>query len=293
MATVFLTGGTGFLGSRVCRALQGHHYSIVLLNRSGSASPDGALDRVTADLLEPAKYRDALRRADVVVHLAAATGKATAREHFRVNAEGTEVLVDECRRAGVQRLLFTSTIAVKFPDTTSYDYARAKTRAEAAIRSSGLRFTIIRPTIVLGRGSSTQAGLERLAALPVVPVFGDGRALVQPIFVDDVVDFIVAVLEADRFHNETLEVGGPAVLTIEELLRTIRQARKGTRGPLVHIPLGFVLTSLKAAQSIGLAGLLPVSAGQLSSFRYDGTIEPNPLYESHRAALADVARMLA
>src|SRR5262245_34060209 len=203
MAAVFLTGGTGFLGSRVCRVLQHRQHAVSCLTRSAGRLPPG-VEPVRADLLEPAGYREALRRADVVVHLAAATGKASERDHFRVNAEGTEALVEECRRAGVARLLFTSSIAVRFPDIRSYAYARAKTRAEDAIRASGLRFTIVRPTIVLGPGSPTQAGLERLALLPVVLVFGDGRARVQPIFVDDLVEFLVALVEQDRFQGETL-----------------------------------------------------------------------------------------
>ena len=291
MATVFLTGGTGFLGSRVCRALRQQQHSVLFLTRSGSA-PDGVAV-VASDLLEPDKYRDALKTADVVVHLAAVTGKAPARDHERGNVQGTETLVDECRRCGVRRFLFTSTIAAKFPDNTWYEYARAKMRAEDAIRASGVPFTILRPTIVLGRGSATLASLERLARLPIIPVFGDGRARVQPIFVDDVVAFIVAVLEQDRFRGETLELGGPAVLTIEELLQHIRQARMGRRGRAVHIPLGLALASLKTAQSIGLAGLLPLSVGQLSPFRFDSTINANPLHDSRRAALTGLEQMIA
>ena len=291
MATVFLTGGTGFLGSRVCRALRQRQHSILFLTRSGSA-PAGA-EVVSGDLLEPDTYRGALRTADVVVHLAAVTGKATARDHDRVNAQGTGTLVDESRRCGVRRFLFTSTIAAKFPDRAWYDYARAKRRAEDAIRASGVPFTILRPTIVLGPGSATLASLERLARLPIIPVFGDGCARVQPIFVDDVVAFVVDVLEQDRFRGETLELGGPVVLTIEELLQHIRQARTGRRGRAVHIPLGLVLASLKTAQSIGLAGVLPLSVGQLSPFRFDSTIDANPLHDSRRAALTGLPQMLA
>lgn len=291
MATVFLTGGSGFLGSRVCRALRQQQHSILFLTRSPTA-PDG-VEVVTADLLDAAAYRAALQRADVVVHLAALTGKAPARDHDRVNARGTATLVDESRRCGIRRFLFTSTIAAKFPDTTWYDYARSKRRAEAAIRASGVPFTILRPTIVLGPGSATLASLDRLARLPLIPVFGDGRARVQPIFVDDVAAFVAAVLAEDRFRGETLEVGGPAVVTIEELLRLIRQARTGSRGRVVHIPLGVALASLKTAQSIGLAGVLPLSAGQLSPFRFDSTIDANPLYDSRRAALTGLAEMIA
>jgi NADH dehydrogenase len=164
--------------------------------------------------------------------------------------------------------------------------------AEEAVRRSALRFTIIRPTIILGQGSAILSSLEMLASLPVILVFGNGKAMVQPIFVDDLVEFIMTVLEEDRFQGETLELGGPVALPIEEILQKIRHARKGSSGRLVHIPLGLLLAPLKAAESIGLGGLVPVSVGQLASFRYHGTIASNGLYESRRAALRDVPQML-
>jgi NADH dehydrogenase len=273
--------------------------STILLDRSGSAGRrvqgadrDG-IEIVAADLLDGPRYRDALSSADVVLHLAALTGRASKQDHFRVNAIGTETLVDQCRRAGVQRILFASTIAVKFPDKKRYYYAQAKLRAEEAVRASTLRFAIIRPTIILGQGSAILTALEKLANFPLIPVFGNGKAMVQPIFVDDLVQFIMTILDEDRFHGETLEFGGPAALTIEELLQKIRFARKGSRGHPVHIPLSLLLGPLKAAEAIGLGGVLPVSVGQLSSFRYNGTIESNGLYENRRAVLRDVPQMLA
>jgi NADH dehydrogenase len=196
----------------------------------------------------------------------------------------------------VQRILFISSIATKFPDKSRYYYALAKLRAEEAVRNSGLRFTIIRPTMILGPGSPILSALEKLATLPVIPIFGNGRALVQPIYVDDLVEYIIEVLVHDRFRNETLELGGPATLSMEELLQTIRQARKpdnGSKGPSFHIPLGLLLPLLGTAESAGLGSLLPFSVGQLSSFRYDGTIEPNGLYENRRKSLRNVHEMLA
>ena len=140
------------------------------------------------------------------------------------------------------------------------------------------------------------SALEKLATLPLIPIFGNGRALVQPIYVDDLAEYILEILEQDRFLNETLELGGPATLTIEDLLQQIRRVRKGTVGPngaSVHIPLGLLLPPLHAAESLGLGRLLPLSVGQLSSFRYDGTIEANALHENRRGKLRNVQEMLA
>jgi nucleoside-diphosphate-sugar epimerase len=299
---VFLTGGTGFLGSRVLPALRRRGFHVVALDRSGRLRAQLGRERVNvdrveiviADLMEPERYREALGPTDVVMHLAAQTGRATAEEHIRVNAQGTEALLDECRRAGVAKILFVSSIAAKFPDTRRYPYALAKVRAEAAVRASRLLFTIVRPTIIIGPGSPVLAALENLATLPVIPVFGDGRALVQPVYVDDLAEDLVAIVEHDRFRGETLELGGPTKLTIQELLHAIRRARTGGNGGrALHIPLGVLMPPLQIAESLGLGGLLPINVGQLSSFRFDGTVQSNSLRDSRRTALRSLQEMLS
>jgi nucleoside-diphosphate-sugar epimerase len=294
---VFVTGGGGFVGSRLLPALRRREHSIIALDRSGSIRREtpGSADFqvVIGDLLDPAKYRGSLAASDIVLHLAASTGRATQEEHFRVNTIGTELLLEECQRAGVRKFLFVSSIAAAFPDTTHYYYAQAKVRAEEAVRRSTLRFAILRPTMVLGRGSPILSALEKLAVMPIIPVFGSGRTKVQPVYVEDLVEFILTVIDKDMFSNQTFEVGGPDVLTMEELLQSIRQARRGSDGAVVHVPFGLLLPALKAAEAGGLGRLLPLSVGQLSSFRYDGTVAPNPLYESRRKDSVDVRQMLS
>src|SRR5262245_28486315 len=298
MSRIFLTGASGFVGSRLLAAFRNRKDSIVVLDRSGSIreklrpSQPNRIETVAADLLQPELYDEALATTDVVMHLAALTGRGTEQEHLRINATGTDVLLQQCRRSGVKKILFVSSIAVKFPDRTGYYYAQAKARAEDAVRGSSLRFTIVRPTIILGPGSPILAALERLSVMPVIPIFGDGHVRVQPIYVDDLVEFILMILQRDLFCGETLELGGPAALTIEELLQQIRRMRKGSRGFSVHVPLHLLKIALQAADIAGLQRFLPVSPGQLSSFRFDGTIQSNPVYESRRSTLRDVQQML-
>jgi NADH dehydrogenase len=284
MRRVFVTGGSGFIGSRLLRALVQHGYSVAALDRSGRIRERAGLSPpsrvVPGDLLEPETYRAALASADVVVHLAASTGRASSEEHQRTIALGTESLLRECGAAGVQRLLFVSSIATTFEDQSGYPYAQAKVRAERAVATSGVPHLILRPAMVLGPGSPILEALSTLATLPLIPVFGDGRTPVQPVFVDDVVAFILTVLEGDLFANQIVEIGGPETVPIEELLQVIRVARTGRRGPVCHIPLGWLLPALGAAEAVGMGRVLPMTRGQLATFRFPGTAAENPLVEA-------------
>jgi NADH dehydrogenase len=291
---LFVTGGAGFVGRRLLAELHASGRSVVALDRSGSLSRPGERVRVVrGHLLDPASYRDHLQSCDTVLHLAAATGRASAREHFEINVGGTEMLLAASREAGVSRFLFVSSIATTFPDQRDYHYARAKARAEDAVRRSTMRVAILRPTMILGAGAPLLAPLEKLALLPWIVVPGDGRARVQPVHVDDVVRAILAVVGDDRFDGETIEIGGPEAVTIEELLRRLRRARTGRDGRVLHVPLSLLRLPLRAAERAGLARLLPVTAGQLASFRWDGVAVANPVQAAIGPELAGLDAMIA
>lgn len=294
---IFVTGGSGFVGSRLLEALGRLGRPISVLDRSGSSqgrSSDATpFDVVAGNLLEPSSYSEALRAAHTVIHLAALTGRASRKEHFRVNAEGTETLLKQCRDAGVRRVLFVSSIAVTFADLAHYHYAQAKVRAEEAVRRSGLSFAILRPTMIFGQGSAVLGRLSALATLPVVPVFGTGRPVVQPIHVDDVVAAIVTILEHDMFSGETFEIGGPTALPIEELLLAIRGRRSDATSRTVHVPMGLALPPLRVAAALRVERWLPVTAGQMASFRFNGTAAPKALLDQRRPALRSLEEMLA
>jgi len=297
VSRILVTGGSGFVGRRLIPALQDAGHSLAALTRTGSLDPRLAdqtrLRVVDGDLLEPATYREALSTADLVVHLAAATGRASNADLIRVNAVGTEVLVDACRQARVSRLLFISSVAASFPADAHYPYAAAKRRAETAVQRSGLAFAILRPTMIFGPGSPVLAGLERMALLPVIPVFGSGRTLVQPVHVDDVVRFMVRVIDDNLFTDAVVDIGGREAVSIEELLQRIRTARRGRRGPVVHVPIGLVQGPLRVLEAVGAGGLLPLRAGQLASFRFPGTVTANPLQDRLQPTLLGVSDMLA
>ena len=291
--TIFVTGGSGFVGRTLLAALQPLGRPVIALARRDMPQTAGANTTVIhGDLLDPTTYADALRSCEVVVHLAAATGRASAEDHLRVNAHGTSVLLEACRKAGVPKVLFVSSIATTFPDKTGYHYALAKCLAEEAVSRSGLRFAILRPTVILGPGAPVLGSLEKLALLPFIVMPGAGRVRVQPIHVSDVARCITETIRQDLFTNATVEIGGPETLTMEALLQHIRIARTGGSGRVVHVPLAVLRIPLRMAEAIGLGKLLPISAGQLSSFRFDGVAAGHPLHARLGPSLIGIAEMV-
>jgi len=297
---IFLTGASGYVGRHLLEALLRHHSCrVVALAREPGRLPVTPRDApdlevVQGGLGEPATYAEALRGCTGVVHLAATTGKARKRAHRRTNVEGTRQLLIAAKQACVAGFLHVSTIAAAFPDKTGYHYARTKEQAEQLVAQAGLPYTILRPTMVFGPGAPVLAGLRKLADAPFGPIaFGSGTVRVQPVFVQDLVDVILAVLDAPRFQGETIEVGGPETMTIEELLLRLRGrgVPDGTRRAR-HLPLRPIRALLRLLEA-PLLPFLPLTAGQLATFANDGTAAPHPFTARRRRSLRDLDAMTA
>lgn len=291
--SIFLTGATGFLGARVlARLAEDSARTVVCLIRGTPPSGQPANVRfVRGDLLDPGGYVLELAGCDTVLHLAAATGKLEPSEYMRANRDGTEALLRAAKQAGVQRFLFASTIAVKFRDQSRYHYAQSKQQAEALVARSDRRWTIFRPTMIFGNRSPVQQGLARLASLPVVPVFGDGRALVQPVFVDDVADCLAALCDDRNLDGRIIEIGGPDALSVEDLLLRIRRKLGKGGAPVLHLPASPISVCLGWLEGF-LRPLLPVTAGQLCSLTNDGTIATDSWVTARQTRMKGIDEML-
>jgi NADH dehydrogenase len=295
---LFITGATGFVGRSLLRRLVETGSSVeevYCLVRPGRRPPDPSpkarfdLRIVSGSLDAPASYESALERCDTVVHLAAATGKASPDEYFRVNTEGTRSLLQASRRTAPQ-FLFVSTIAARYADKTSYHYARSKEEAEALVRTSGLRYTIARPTIVLGPGSPIGRMLGALGSSPFIPLPGNGQCRVQPIHVDDLADVLIAIAERGMRHEE-IEIGGPEVSTLESLVARVRPVAGKPQPRVVHLPLRPLVGLLGTLEKV-IPSLLPVTAGQLSLFSNDGAARPDPFVNDRLPRFRGIDDML-
>ena len=145
--------------------------------------------------------------------------------------------------------------------------------------------------MIFGKGSPVLAGLSRLAALPMVPIFGDGLTPVQPILADDLAASLVAALEDESLIGRTLEIGGPDVVSIENLLLRIRMSADKGSAPVVHLSARPIAACLGWVEP-WLRAVLPLTAGQLASFTNSGTISPDPWVEARQVGMKHVDEML-
>jgi NADH dehydrogenase len=298
MKTLFITGASGFIGRHLLAKLNHKTFDMIYcLSRTGElpsldlfAHPN--IRVIKGDLFDADAYADSLALSDIVLHLAAVTGKATPEEYFAVNAAGTESLVNQCERLAVKNFLYVSTIAVKYPDISRYYYAQSKKAGEDAVKRSSLSFSIARPTIVIGNDGPIWLNLAKLAKAPFPFIFGDGKTKIQPIYVDDLAKCLLFVLNNGLFSNETYELGGPAIITFENFIKLLRLKYREKESSLIHVPAHHLLQVLDPLERY-FHSFLPINTGQLSPFIYDSNIKSNSLHKRFASSMSSPEEMIS
>ncbi len=241
--TVALAGGSGFIGRAIARRmLASGGIKVRVLSRNpekARARRDLAgVEFVRADIGQPASLKDALQGANTIVDAIQFDGYPVENPRRgltfeRIDYGGTVTLIDAAKQAGVDQFIYISGAAAD--ENSAHPGFRAKGRAERAIRESGLTWTIFRPSLVYGPEDKVVNGLARaLRFAPVFGVPGTGRQKVQPVLVDDLAACVMLAVSG-RGRNATYEIGGPDLMTFDEMMRIIMDA-SGHRRPLFHIP---------------------------------------------------------
>jgi uncharacterized protein YbjT (DUF2867 family) len=114
---------------------------------------------------------------------------------------------------------------------------------------------------------------------------------VQPILHEDVAKAIADVIDDTSTIGAEIDLGGPDVMSFDDLMRKMREAAGRKPGPLVHIPIGITSALLALLEPL-LLSVLPVTAGQLYAFRYDSTAASTPFLDSRLPSFANLGRML-
>jgi uncharacterized protein YbjT (DUF2867 family) len=260
---ILVTGGTGFVGSRVVHALRAEDRAVRCLvrkpERAGALRAWGC-ELAQGDVTDPASLRHAAADCSAVVHLVSIiTGPRSAFE--RVMVQGTRDLVAAAKEAGVHRFVLMSALGVSAESRNLVPYYWAKWEMEQTVQGSGLEHVIFRPSFVFGRdGGVLPTFVRQVRWSPVVPVVGDGERRLQPIWVDDVAAFFARAIGLDAAANRTFELGGPESLTWNELYARIARVL-GKRRAQLHLPVSMVRAGAAVAEHLPKA---PITRDQLT-----------------------------
>src|SRR5215217_935090 len=218
---VFITGGTGFVGGFIRAALGERPIRLLVRNEAAARKKlNETVELVEGDVTRPETLRGVMDGCDAVIHLVAIITEAGGATFDGVIRGGTEHVVAEARRTGIERIVHMSAMGAL--NDCGYPYLKAKWDSEQIVRDSGLGWTIFRPSVIFGPGDGFISVLANLVnRAPVVPIAGSGQSKFQPISAKDVALAFERTLSDTATNGQTYELGGPEILTYEQLIDTI------------------------------------------------------------------------
>lgn len=271
LITVF--GGSGFVGRHVVRALAKRDYRIRVAVRrpelAGYLQPLGRVGQVhtvQANIRNPASIKAAMRDAAIVVNLVGILSEGGKQSFDAVQAEGAGAIAQAAAEIGA-RLVHVSAIGADANSESGY--SRAKAKGEANVLAAVPSASILRPSLVFGPEDSLTnrfASLARMA--PVMPVFGAGTKM-QPVFVGDVAQAVADAAEGKTKPGAVYELGGPEVLTMQEIveivLKTIERERM-----ILPVPMG--IAKLKSYFLQFAPGDFKLTPDQVAMLKVDNVV---------------------
>lgn len=227
---VLLTGASGFIGRNVASALAAAGHRLKPASRRHGI--DYCRMQAVADWLPH------LAGVDAVINSVGIIGESGSQRFEPLHRTAPSALFRACAQAGIRRVLQISALGA---DASAFSaYHLSKRAADDCLRSLDLDWFVLRPSLIYGRGGKSADLFMRLAALPLIPVIGDGQQALQPVHISDVVATVLQSLTTST-TRQTLDVVGNEAITFADWLQSMRQAQGLPRAGMFHIPLPLAL----------------------------------------------------
>ncbi len=265
---IFITGGTGFVGSNMLKALGDRPVRVLVRNKAKSGiTPSATVEVVEGDVTKPETLKGAMDGCEAVIHLVAIIAEEGKRTFDLLIRQATVNVVEEAKRAGVKRFLHMSAMGTRHDP--NYGYFEAKWQAEQAVINSGIPWTIYRPSVIFGPGDefiNTLATLVKYA--PVIPVVGTGESKFQPVNVREVAQCFLRGLDDPSTAGHIYDIGGGKTYTYKQLLQAIAN-QLGVKKPMAKVPVGLMKPVVKLSAPLPKSLRPPVTSEQLKMLSID------------------------
>ena len=293
IVTVF--GGSGFVGRHLVKALAKNGWRV----RVASRRPDlafhlqpsgkvGQIHAVQANSRYPESIAAALRGSDAVINLVGILAASGQQTFDAVQAQGAKFVAEAAAQAGITSFVHMSAIGAD--DQSNSGYGRSKRLGETYVQTLLPNAKIARASIIFG---PEDGFFNRFAALarisPFLPLIGGGKTLFQPVYVADVAEGLVRLLEGAGSAGQIYEFGGPDVLSFKQILSMICKITGRSRF-MINIPFAaahYLALGTEIAETVSL-GLLPsilrMTRDQVELLKQDNLVSPEAI--QHKLTLA-------
>ena len=247
MSTCLVTGATGYVGGRLVPQLLARGHRVRVLARHPERLRDRPwfddIDVIAGDATDPGSMHEAMAGIDVSYYLLHSIQEgAGLEESERAMAQ---VFADAAAAAGVQRIVYLGGLAPEIPAAQMSPHMRSRVEVGAVLRSSGVPTVEFRAAVIIGSGSASFEMLRYLTErLPAMITPRWVRMQTQPIAIRDVLRYLVAAVDLPPEVSRVLEIGGPEVLTYQEMMQ--RYARVAGLRPRVILPINMLTPGLSS-----------------------------------------------
>lgn len=239
---IVVTGASGYVGSHITRRLVEKGKPVRAMVRSVELAKkeqrlsDLAIDWIAGDVTRPETLAAVMQNATAVIHTVAVAIEKGDRSYEAINHQGTVNVVEAAQKAGIRRFINLSQLGADAQ--LPYRFLASKGKAQDVVAASGLDWTAFRPSVIWGPEDEFANTFARLIPLTpfIFPIVGDQNSKFQPVWVDDVAACVVKSLEDPATIGNQYELGGPEILTLEEIERRTLLAM-GSKRAMIHFPL--------------------------------------------------------
>ena len=294
---ILVTGGSGYVGSHIVKDLVDAGRPVRAMVRDADRMEkegrffDLDIDWITADVTKPESLNAALDGVESVIHTVAIAIEKRGAKYESINYQGTVNVVEAAKEAGVKR--FVNMCQLGADSSLPYRFLASKGKAQEYVAQSGLQWTAFRPSVIWGPEDEFANTFARLVPLtPIIfPIIGDENTRFQPVWVEDVASALIKALDDQNTIGQDFELGGPEVLTLEEIERRTLTAI-GARRLLVRFPMPILRLAVTLMETFlpappvtrSLLELLAVSNVTTNNALTEFVTNPKPFTAENSAA---------
>ena len=265
---ILVAGGTGFIGSNIVKELVKRNHKVKTLVHTGtnlSRLKNLNLEYANGDITDINSLDKPFTDVKIVYNVVGIIQETKRANFDSIHVLGTKNLIEMSNKSGVEYFVHISSLGTR-PNAVSR-YHQSKWKAEQSVVSSGIPYTIFRPSVVFGPDDEFINMLARmLQYMPIFPIIDSGGAKMQPVYVGDLARCAVECLNNSEAKNKIFEIGGPERFTMEEIVDLIKEYR-GFKRLKLKIPYKLMFTLSKTLEN--MFWKVPVSTEQLIMLKED------------------------